>query len=201
VRVARPDLREEILDMKDEDDRARAALLAAGRLFGAYHPSLEALHRRHGERLAVILDEVDWPSPALVGEDGLEAAGEVLLHALPCPALMRRALPLVRAAAERGEVEGRLYATLADRVRVFSGLPQVYGTQHDFDGSGRLSPEPIEDPERVDERRAEIGLPPLFEETARLRAAAEAEGERAPPDPAARRRERDEWARRAGWRD
>ncbi|HEY8505435.1 MAG TPA: DUF6624 domain-containing protein, partial [Gemmataceae bacterium] len=56
---------------------------------------------------------------------------------------------------ERGHL-----AYLTDRVRVNTGRKQLFGTQMTWE-SGKLAPKPIEDAARVDQRRAEYGLPPL----------------------------------------
>jgi hypothetical protein len=45
-------------------------------------------------------------------------------------------------------------------VRVHAGQPQLYGTQFTVTG-GELDPFPIEDPQRLDERRAQTGLEPF----------------------------------------
>ncbi|HEU4533560.1 MAG TPA: DUF6624 domain-containing protein, partial [Polyangiaceae bacterium] len=90
-------------------------------------------------------------------------------------------------------------AMLEDRVRVHSGLPQRYGTQVDWDADGVLSPREIEDPEGVEARRRAVGLPPLAEKLREVREGAAREGQRAPPDVAARRREIDAWERSVGW--
>ncbi|HVS09903.1 MAG TPA: DUF6624 domain-containing protein, partial [Planctomycetota bacterium] len=64
-------------------------------------------------------------------------------------------------------------ARLADRVQVARGLPQRYGTQYRLRRAGErtvLEPStPIEDPERLDERRAAMGLEPHETYLARLR--------------------------------
>jgi hypothetical protein len=91
-------------------------------------------------------------------------------------------------------------ALLVDRIRTLEGRPQIYGTSHDWDEAGHLSPLPIDDPATVDERRRRVGLEPLVENTRRLRAQAEAEGERPPVDHEKRRREAEAWARATGWR-
>jgi hypothetical protein len=55
------------------------------------------------------------------------------------------------------------------QVRVDATLPQLYGTQ--FTVTDReLGPRPIEDPQRLDERRAEAGLEPFADYVARMRA-------------------------------
>jgi hypothetical protein len=45
-----------------------------------------------------------------------------------------------------------------------------------------------------------VGLPPLAEQVASVRGAAESEGDHRPADPAGRRRQADDWARSVGWR-
>jgi len=62
-------------------------------------------------------------------------------------------------AVKNQEASAAHYAYLTDRVQVAEGRPQVYGTQF----HNALQPLSIEDPARVDERRAEVGLPPLAE--------------------------------------
>jgi hypothetical protein len=51
-------------------------------------------------------------------------------------------------------------------VRVAQARPQVYGTQF-----ARAGPQPIEDEEHLDERRAAVGLEPFADYAARFRAA------------------------------
>ncbi|WP_425473561.1 DUF6624 domain-containing protein [Streptomyces tailanensis] len=60
-----------------------------------------------------------------------------------------------------GDASARHLAYLTDRVLVADGQPQLYGTQytHEADGT-ELRPQPIADPERLDERRAAMGLEP-----------------------------------------
>jgi hypothetical protein len=67
------------------------------------------------------------------------------------------------------EVNQENVAYLDDRVRVGMGEPQSYGTQFGEDADGRFGPEPIENPEHLDERRAEVGMEPFAEYEARMR--------------------------------
>ena len=69
---------------------------------------------------------------------------------------------------EAGEASARDQAYLEDRVRIFSGQPQLYGTQFMYD-KDELKPQPIEDPEHLDERRAAVGLGPFAEYEALMR--------------------------------
>ncbi len=162
-------LRAELLEMERLDRAARAELVARNELHRpGYHPEMAAVHRRHNTRMNAILDRHGWPGRSLVGEDGCHAAGFVVQHAILDPALQRRCLPLLAAAVAAGEADGFMLALLTDRVRMEDGLPQVYGTQHVGAPGGGVEPWPISDPEKVDERRRAVGLPPLAENTARL---------------------------------
>jgi hypothetical protein len=124
----------------------------------------------------------------------------VVQHAIGEPAFVRRGLALLRDAVARGDAEPAQLAYLEDRVATFEGRPQRYGTQFDWDDAGVLSPRPLEDPDGVDARRLALGLEPLAERTAAMRAQAAEEGEAPPPNAAERRRAMDTWARAAGWR-
>jgi hypothetical protein len=194
-------LKAELLSRAAEDQRLREKLVEEGTLFRGYHPEMAALQSRNGEWLEQVLDRLGWPGKALVGEDGAAAAWLLLQHAIGQPRLLRRALPLLRAAAERGEVEPRHIAMLEDRICFFERRPQRYGTQYDWDENGEMSPWPIEDPEGVDERRRAVGLDALAENTRRIREWAARSGEGRPGDREARLEEMERWARRVGWRD
>jgi hypothetical protein len=138
------------------------------------------VHRRNAAALDRILAAHGWPGTRLAGDDGAEAAWLVAQHAIGDVAFQRRALAALRDAAAAGDASWKHVAFLTDRIRVAEGRVQVYGTQHDWNAAGELAPLPIDDPNGVEARRRSVGLEPLAEHTARLRARAAAEGERAP---------------------
>lgn len=76
---------------------------------------------------------------------------------------MQECVCLLQDAVIREDVAGWQLAFLQDRVRTMSGKPQYYGTQFDVDENGWPTPFPIEDPARVNERRAGLGLNSLEE--------------------------------------
>jgi len=193
-------LRQELLRMQKEDLERRDALVARASLFGGYSSEMAALHRQHNERLAAIVAEHGWPGRSLVGDDGAAAAWLLLQHAVLAPDLMRAAVPLITRAVEAGEAAPAHLAMLVDRICALEGRPQVYGTSHDWDRDGMLVPLPINDPENVDQRRQQMGLGPLAENTHRLRMQAAAEGEQRPQHPEVRQREMEQWAKSVGWR-
>lgn len=193
-------LKAELLAMADEDLRVREELARDGRLFEGYHPCMRDVHERNADRFLALLQEEGWPGLTRVGEDGVQAATLIVQHAISRPALQRRALLLLQAAAEIGEVPILPVAMLEDRIRCNEGRRQIYGTQFDWDEHGRLSPLPIEDEDRVDDRRREVGLGPLAREIERMRERAAGEGAGPPGDWRTRQKEIEEWRRQVGWR-
>lgn len=191
-------IREKLLSLVGRDLRARERLAADESLFDGYHPEMQAIHEENAAALDTILSEHGWPTSHAVGEDAAEAAWLIAQHAIALPDFQRSCLAALEAAAARGEVPRWQAAMLADRIRVFEGRPQVYGTSFDWDKEGRMSPLPIEDPDQVDERRADAGLPPLAVAVERHRADAAAEP--TPQDLGRRQQQFDEWARKVGWR-
>jgi hypothetical protein len=193
-------LRDELLAMRNADLQLRSRLVAKGTLFGAYNEEMASLHRQHNVRLREVLLQHGWPGRTLAGEDGCDAAWLVLQHAVLDPPLMRKARALLERAVQEGDAPGSHLGYLVDRIRTLEGLPQVYGTQHDWDESGHISPLPIEDAGDVDQRRAALGLEKLEFQTARLRQRSIAEGDRMPADLSAHRNSGEDWARALGWR-
>ena len=187
-------MRRELLSLAAEDARVREALAADGSLWEGYHPEMEAVHRRNATRLMEIMDSIGWPVPPLVGQDGAEAAWLIAQHAIGDPAFQRRSLLALQQAAVSGEVPAWQPAMLEDRIRMFEGRPQRYGTQLEPDDEGTLRPYVIEDPDGVDERRRAVGLEPLSERLART--------PRVPVPSDRRRFEREyrAWLVRVGWR-
>ena len=187
-------LARELCDLAELDGRVRAEFAADGSLFDGYHPRMEAVHLQNAARLASILEDVGWPSEPLVGSKAAEAAWLIAQHAIGEPGFQRRSLSLLVEAAARGDVPAWQPARLEDRIRVFEGRPQVYGTQLEGDDEGWLRPYPIEDPAGVDERRRQVGLGPLSEQLGQAERVMSAE------ERSAYEREYETWLRRVGWR-
>lgn len=191
-------VRQALLAMKEEDLAVRAKLIAEGTLAKeGYHPQMEAVHRSNAARLTGIIEQYGWPGKSLVGEEGAEAAWLIAQHAIGDPPFMRCCLSLLQQAGSRGEVPLWQAAMMEDRIRMFEGRPQVYGSQFQPDEHGEMVPYPIENPEEVDERRRAVGLIPLQEKWAELRKQAAQEKV---PLPAYWREGYQAWLRRAGWR-
>jgi hypothetical protein len=168
------ELRRELLARRDEDQRIRTQMSPPP---GQYVLTLSAdaaaeWQRIDGENtrwLGDLLDARGWPGRTLVGEEGALAAWLLAQHADHDPARQRAFLDALRDAVDQGEASPAHLAYLEDRVRVNAGQPQLYGTQFTVT-DGELGPRPIEDPQRLDERRAAAGLEPFADYAARMRA-------------------------------
>jgi hypothetical protein len=193
-------LRRELIERVEKDRTVRAELAATGELHDGYAPRMRAVHRDNAVYISNVLESHGWPGTSLVGEDGEEAAWLLLQHAIDYPDLLRRGRELLRAAVGRGEAPAWQFAYLDDRIRVFEGRKQRYGSQFDTDESGQLNPCPLEDPENIDSLRAEVGLGPMAEQIGRMRADALKEGDRQPRDHARKKAEAEAWLRSTGWR-
>lgn len=194
----REDLRLQLLAMSERDLTMRERLAKDGSLFDGYHPEMQAVHEQNAAALDALIRRHGWPTTAMVGDDGAEAAWLIAQHAISLPDFCRRGLAELQRAAEAGAVPKWQPAYLEDRIRFLEGRPQLYGTSFDWDYQGLMSPTPIEEGESVDERRAAIGLAPLAEATARHRA--DSQREPRPADIGQRQADMDVWAHKTGWR-
>jgi hypothetical protein len=165
-------LRDELLGMMAEDQAARRRLLRHPRPAtggparaptGEEREDLERareIDARNTARMRAIVRARGWPGRSMVGEDGAHAAWLLVQHADADPAFQRTCLGLLGEAVRAGEAGAADHAYLTDRVLLAEGRPQRYGTQFTFAG-GAWRPSPLADPDRVDERRREVGLPSL----------------------------------------
>jgi hypothetical protein len=156
-------LRDELLEMLAQDQADR--LSGGGDAGGSGRTDQERT-----ERLAEILAEHGWPSYSLVGEEAEDAAWAIAQHSDHDPEFQRLALRYLRAAVEAGDASPGNLAYLTDRIAVGAGQPQEYGTQIGCGEDGPAPATPIRDEASVDDRRAEVGLPPLADYYAELEA-------------------------------
>lgn len=157
-----------LLDMEARDQALRGELTASGELTHGYHPRLEELHRANSSRLRQIIAVFGWPGIALVGEKGARAAWRIALHAVSEPGFMRQCRDLIDAASQKQDAPRWQFAIIDDRIRVYEGKPQRYGTQLRLGANG-LEPHPLENESRINSMRMQAGLPPLAQFLAKAR--------------------------------
>ncbi|MCH7546658.1 MAG: hypothetical protein IID30_09695 [Planctomycetes bacterium] len=162
----------ELTDMSRVDQEVRMRLVAwmqenQGRNPpGELSEEMGGMDEEHAARVKDIIDQIGWPTNSKVGWEASNAAWLIIQHASHDLPLMQRALTLMEPYFQTGEISDQDYALLYDRVSVYQGRPQRYGTQGGMlviDGIKHHGARPIEDVAHVDERRAAIGLGPLAE--------------------------------------
>ncbi len=108
------------------------------------------------------LREIGWFDISSYGAAADKDAWLLVQHADRTPEFQREVLALLRT-LEPGRTDRRNLAYLEDRVATAEQRPQRFGTQGQCTPDGRWSPQPIEDPEGVDARRAALGMPTMAE--------------------------------------
>ena len=190
-----------LLELQHRDLDYRDELIRRSTLGDGYDPGMAKIHADNADALARIIDNLGgFPTTDLVGPEASAAAWLVVQHAIGSPDFMRRCRDLLATAVAAGTGDAVQLAYLTDRIAVFEGRPQRYGTQFDWDAAGELSPRGVIDVAAVDLRRGALGLPPLAEQTKIMRERAARDGERPPEDGAARRAAYEGWLREVGWR-
>jgi hypothetical protein len=155
-----PKLRDEINKMVVEDQQTRQGGSAhiQSKAEAAETARIDAIHAK---RVREIVNEVGWPGVSLVGSEG--AHGMWLLVQHFNLADQDQYLPLIEKAVAQKEASPKDFAFLVDRVRLEHGHKQIYGTQYLTVREGEWVRRPLEDPDRVDERRKSVGLVPILE--------------------------------------
>lgn len=156
-------IREELKEILRLDQEPRNRLIEAWR----NNPGDTILHRSIGReiwhndsinqiRMLEILDNYDLE----FGEEN-EVVWAVIQHS--SLDFQQKYLPKFIDAAQKGRLKGEFVAVMYDRISIRSGKPQIYGSQGSNDENGRFVPAEIEDPDKVDIRRAAMGMIPLKE--------------------------------------
>lgn len=112
-------------------------------------------------RIEQIIQQYGYPGKSLVGSKQGNTAWLVIQHA-PLP-IQEKYLPLMRKAANEGEMDKPNLALLIDRIRMYKGQKQIYGSQITLDASGKWHFHRIEDEANVNKRRAEMELDSIEE--------------------------------------
>ncbi|RZJ53421.1 MAG: hypothetical protein EOO44_08535 [Flavobacterium sp.] len=110
-------------------------------------------------KIVKILDEKGWVGPDVVGSQANQTLFLVIQHA--DIKNQQKYLPMMHEAVKKGNAKGSSLALLEDRVALRENRKQIYGSQFSMmQGKGQFVL-PLEDPDNVDKRRAEVGLGPL----------------------------------------
>jgi len=130
--------------------------------------ALEQMRRVDESNVRWLIDrlrDVGWIDAERFGAEANSHAFLLAQHSMNL-SLMRSVLPRLEREARADPRRARHFAMIYDRTRLQLGEPQRYGTQVFPLGDEAYHVIALEDPTRVDARRAELGLGPLEDELA-----------------------------------
>jgi hypothetical protein len=190
---------EKIIELKAADLTLRDKLVQSGQLSEGYNKEMQELHNKNAKVLNDIIDAIGYPTMDKVGKEATEATWLVLQHSIGQPKFMKKCVELLEMAVSENKADTKNLAYLTDRIAVFEGKPQLYGTQFDWDKFGNLSPNPFDDLNKVNERRRSIGLNTIEEQTEIISARVKSENQSPPKDFEKRKQEIEQWKKDVGW--
>jgi hypothetical protein len=159
-------LMRELEGINVSDQRYRLMMDSVQKAYGWNSEEMKALWERQNYsdsvnliRIKQILKQYGYPGKSLVGEQA-STAWLVIQHA--DLATQEEYLPLMKEAADKGELPKSDFALLVDRIRMRKGEKQLYGSQLEVK-DGKYVFYPIEDEPNVNKRRAAMDLVPLEE--------------------------------------
>jgi hypothetical protein len=149
---------DELKTMYEEDQNVRFELIDSGNLTSEeLIQKMEMVDQENLPRLKEIIHQFGWPGFKLVGEEGADKMWLLVQHCDRDIEFQKACLQLLKEAVAKADAPKRHLAYLMDRILVNEDLPQVYGTQFQII-EGKAIFCPIQEPEKLDSRRAEMGL-------------------------------------------
>lgn len=157
-------LQAKLLAIFDDDQQIRQQFIAAQKEFGYQSRQVDSLGKMmmfkdsiNQIKVIEILDKHGWVGPDKVGGQANQTLFLVIQHA--DLATQQKYLPMMREAVKNKNANSSSLALLEDRVALREGRKQMYGSQIGYDDETNKSYVlPLEDPDNVDKRRAEVGL-------------------------------------------
>lgn len=152
-----------------EDQKYRKQIDTVEKKYGWESKEMKSLWKVIDEKDSInlieiknILDKYGWLGADVIGAQGNATLFLVIQHS--DLATQEKYLPMMREAVKNGKAQGSSLALLEDRVALRQGKKQIYGSQIGRDAETQIYyVSPLEDPDNVDKRRAEVGLQPLSE--------------------------------------
>ncbi|MEL7222134.1 MAG: DUF6624 domain-containing protein [Bacteroidota bacterium] len=171
-RAAFPNYNEELAAKLAEvgrlDQEQRQQMRAVSEEHGWESPQMDSLWKIQSYSDSIntiyitgLIDEMGYPGRSIVGNEA-STAFLVIQHA--DLAIQEKYLPILREAADAGEMRWSSLALLIDRIEVRNERPQIYGSQVGRDEeTGEYYFGLIKNPHQIDSTRAEVGLGPIQE--------------------------------------
>lgn len=162
-------LQAELVAIYNDDQGIRQQYIAAQKDFGFQSKQVDSLGKLMTYKDSInlikvkkILDTKGWVGADKVGAQANMTLFLVIQHS--DLKTQQHYLPMMREAVKNKNAKSSALALLEDRVALGEGKRQIYGSQIGRDSKTQKSYVlPLEDPDNVDKRRAQMELPPLAE--------------------------------------
>lgn len=161
-----PALTKELWRMKVKDQAFYYHLEVANKENGMSSPIIRALwelkhqiNDNNLKRIEEIITEHGWPKESIAGGSAAQTVFLIIQHA--DLATQKKYLPIMREAADNKEASWSALALLIDRIEMRENRPQIYGSQISRNQDGEYIVFEMIEPEYVNQRRKEVGLPPI----------------------------------------
>ncbi|MCV9930477.1 hypothetical protein OIU83_22645 [Flavobacterium sp. LS1R49] len=113
-------------------------------------------------KISEILDKKGWIGENVIGSQANQTLFLVIQHS--DLKTQQKYLPMMRDAVKKGNAKASSLALLEDRIALREGRKQIYGSQLAKNpATNKQYISPLEDPDNVDKRRAEVGLGTIAE--------------------------------------
>ena len=159
-------LQQELLSIYDDDQGIRGDFMAVYNSPNPDKKKIDSIGKIMNYKDSInlikvmkILDERGWVGKSIVGSQANKTLFLVIQHS--DLKYQQKYLPMMRDAVKNGNAEAKSLALLEDRVSLRENHKQIYGSQISMIPGKAAFILPLEDPDNVDKRRAEVGLGPL----------------------------------------
>ena len=157
-------LQKELLAIYKDDQDSRSQYTNAQKKYGYKGKVLDSLMNivvvkdsLNLIKMVKILDKRGWVGTDIVGETANQTLFLVIQHS--DLAIQQKYLPMMREAVKKGNANASSLALLEDRIGLREGRKQIYGSQIGTNPTTKTQfVLPLQDPDNVDKRRAEVGL-------------------------------------------
>jgi hypothetical protein len=120
------------------------------------------IDKKNQQIVVSTIEKCGFPSVEKHGYKSVETVFLVIQHA--GKSLREKYFPQIKKSADQGDLQWSKVALMEDRMLMDKGEKQKFGSQvHKKNGSDKWALYPIEDPQNVNKRRAQVGLDPIEE--------------------------------------
>ncbi|WP_052911702.1 DUF6624 domain-containing protein [Riemerella anatipestifer] len=162
------DIRKKLIAVRNKDQSMRLILLYARKLEDStitkkINSKLKDIDKESAKIVSEIIDKFGWLGSDEIGSEANQTLFLGIQH-IDDLVVQNKYLPVLKEAVKNGKAEPWHLAFLTDRILMNQGKKQIYGTQTIISRNPENSyVVPIQNPEKVNDLRKEIGLEPLNE--------------------------------------